>query len=73
MSSQQANPRTTTARATPTRRPAPDEPPKCPSRFGYVRCPGCAEYWTGLRWGDACPECGCVRLHEGNWFPWGEE
>lgn len=60
-------------RASPNRRSEPRRRPRAPTKFGYVRCPGCGEFWTGLKWGDACPDCGAVRLHEGNWFPWGDD
>jgi hypothetical protein len=59
-------------RATPTRRPAPKAPPNCPTKFGPVRCPTCESHWTGLGWGCACPDCGTVRMKDGNWFPWGD-
>jgi hypothetical protein len=58
--------------ASPNRRGEPRHDPIQATKFGYVRCPTCAEYWTGLKWGDACPDCGTVRLADGNWFPWGD-
>jgi hypothetical protein len=59
--------------ASPNRRDEPRYDPIQPTKFGYVRCPTCEQHWTGLKWGDACPDCGTVRLASGNWFPWGGE
>lgn len=56
--------------ATPTERPEPDYQPKTKTKFGPCRCPNCETFFTGLAWGTACPYCGCVRMHEGGWFPW---